>query len=199
MATDEADPLLDRFMSTYEVSDWNLARVASPAAITFATAAGLDLQHSKIIRAIFRGRELILGSKQVKAEWPKPLLDWARALGWSVLAEVPGREVIFGAATRPWQPNVVFRTLNAAEFAAFQEPGYVKIAWMLRADPISATQSVVRTETRVATTDLYARGKFRWYWAFLSPGILLIRRIALSMVKSEAEHRVCEPLAMHDS
>jgi hypothetical protein len=103
-----------------------------------------------------------------------------------VLAEVPGREVVMGGVTRPWEANVVFQALPPAEFANFHEPGYVKIAWTLRADRISASQSIVRTETRVTTTDLLARTKFRRYWAFLSPGILLIRRIALSMVKRTA-------------
>ena len=39
----------------------------------------------------------------------------------------------------------------------------------------------------VTTTDPDARAKFRLYWAFLSPGVVLIRRAALGMVKKEAE------------
>ena len=116
---DDAHSLLDQFMPVYEVSERHLARVAAPVDITFRAAAGLDLRNSRIIRGIFRTRELILGSKPVRAEFPKALLDWAVALGWSVLAEVPGREIIFGAATKPWEPNPVFHALRADEFAAF--------------------------------------------------------------------------------
>ena len=39
-----------------------------------------------------------------------------------------------GSATAAYrQANVVFRSLLPDEFAAFHEPGYVKIAWTLRA------------------------------------------------------------------
>jgi hypothetical protein len=75
------------------------------------------------------------------------------------------------------------------EFEAFDEPGYVKIAWTLRADPIGAAKSVFRTETRVATTDPTSRVKFRRYWALLSPGIKMIRWISLGPLKTEAERR----------
>ena len=83
----------------------------------------------------------------------------------------------------------MFRTLTPDEFAAFREPDYVKIAWTLRADPAGATASVFRTETRAVATDAAARRKFRPYWCFLSPGIILIRRMMLLPLKKEAERR----------
>src|SRR5947208_6990648 len=85
-----------------------------------------------------------------------------KALGWGVLAEVPGREIVIGAVTQPWMANVVFHALPPAEFAAFDEPEYAKIVWTLRADPIAAGESLFRTETRVNTTDPEARRKFRF-------------------------------------
>jgi hypothetical protein len=66
-----------------------------------------------------------------------------------VLAEVPEREIVVGAVTRPWEPNVTFRAVPPDEFAAFREPDYVKIVWTLRADPIGAAESIYRTETRL--------------------------------------------------
>jgi hypothetical protein len=106
-----------------------------------------------------------------------------------VLAEVPGREIVMGAVTQPWHANVVFRPLPPDEFAAFNEPGYVKIVWTLRADPRGAHASIFRTETRAVATDAYARAKFRQYWSFLSPGIILIRWASLHPLKSKAERR----------
>jgi hypothetical protein len=104
--------------------------------------------------------------------------------------EIPDREIVLGAVTRPWVANPVFRPLPPHEFASFHEPGYAKIMWTLRADPISATESVARTETRVATTDQAARAAFRRYWSFFSPGIVLIRWISVGLVKTEAERRM---------
>lgn len=45
------------------------------------------------------------------------------------------------------------------------------------------------------TTDPTARTKFRWYWARFSPGIVLIRRIMLGPMKTEAERRALEARA----
>jgi hypothetical protein len=65
------------------------------------------------------------------------------------------------------------QTHPSGAFAAFAEPDYVKIVWMLRADPIGDTASIFRPETRAIATDLVARSKFRRYWSLLSPGIIL--------------------------
>jgi hypothetical protein len=65
----------------------------------------------------------------------------------------------------------------------------VKIAWTLRADPISQHESIFRTETRALATSASARAKFRRYWAFLSPGIVLIRWMSLGPLKQEAQRR----------
>jgi hypothetical protein len=62
-----------------------------------------------------------------------------------------------------WEATVVFRGLAPDEFTAFHEPGYVKIVWTLRADPVGSCESIFRTETRVATTDPTARKRFRWF------------------------------------
>jgi hypothetical protein len=109
-----------------------------------------------------------------------------------VLAEVPGREIVMGAVTKPWDANPAFRTLPPDEFAAFSEPDYVKIVWTLRADPVGAARSIFRTETRVLATDLTARARFRWYWSFFSPGISLIRWASLGPLRKEAERRARE-------
>jgi hypothetical protein len=75
------------------------------------------------------------------------------------------------------------------EFRDFAEPGYVKIAWTLRADPDGGGASTFRTETRALATDAFARARFRAYWSLLSPGIYLIRWLSLGPVKARAEHR----------
>ena len=188
-ASDETDALLDRFMPEYEVAERHHIPVSAPAAITFAAATDLDLNQSAMIRAIFKTRELFLRARPDGEARPRALLAQMKALGWGVLAEIPEHEIVMGAATKPWMANVVFRALPPDQFAAFHESGYVKIVWTLRADPIGSAESIARTETRVTTTDPTARAKFRRYWSFFSPGIIVIRHISLSLVKKEAEHR----------
>ena len=188
-APDSEDPLLDRFMPAYDVAERHHIRVSAPAEITFAAAGQADLQQSSLVRTIFWAREVILGSEPDRTTRPRGLLALMQSLGWCVLAQVPGREVVAGAVTQPWKANVTFRGLSPGAFAAFNEPGYVKIAWTLRADPITATESVFRTETRAVATDASARARFRRYWSFLSPGIVAIRWLMLQPVKREAERR----------
>ena len=188
---EEQDALLDRFMPAYEVAERHHVRIAAPAAVTLAAARDMNLLQSPISRAIFKARELIL--RATPDEWrPNGLLAEVQSLGWGVLAEVPGREIVVGAVTKPWEANVAFRALPPTEFAAFHEPDYVKIVWTLRADPIGPADSVFRTETRVTSTDTRARAKFRRYWSFLSPGIIVIRWMSLGPLKRDAERRARE-------
>jgi hypothetical protein len=187
---DVPDALLDRFIPTYEVAERHHIRVAAPADITFAAACDVDLQQSPTIGAIFKARELILGSSSDAQKRPRGLVALTRSLGWGVLAEVPDREIVLGAVTRPWDADVVFRAVPPEDFATFNDPDYVKIVWTLRADEVGERESVARTETRVVSTDELARERFRKYWSVFSPGIALIRLATLKLVKADAERRV---------
>ena len=184
---DKGDELLDRFMPAYEVRERHETRVRAPATSTFEAARGMELNRSPLIRAIFRGRELLMGSAGGARPAPRPLVDEVISLGWRVLAEEPGREIVLGAVTQPWMADVVFRGIAPEEFAGFDEPDYVKIAWNIAVAPLGTDESLFRTETRVTTTDPSSRRKFRRYWAVFSPGIVLIRREMLRLVKRVAE------------
>jgi hypothetical protein len=186
---DRRDPLLDRFMPEYDVAERHFAYIAAPPEVALLAAEETDLQQSPIIRAIFKARAAILGAAPDETVRPKGLLALTASLGWGVLAERSGREVVVGAVTQPWKADVVFRTLPADAFREFLEPDYVKIVWTLRADPAGAGHSVFRTETRAVATDADARAKFRWYWARFSPGILLIRRLMLMQLRRNVERR----------
>ena len=191
-AAEDEDPLLDRFLPAYEIVERHQIRVAAPAAVTLDVARDADLQASPAVRSIIRAREIILGATPGDRRRPRGLLEEMQSIGWGVLADIPGREVVVGAVTRPWEANVTFRALPPDQFAAFKEPGYVKIVWTIRADPITASESVFRTETRAIATDPTARSRFRRYWSFLSPGIIVIRWAVLGPVKKEAERRARE-------
>lgn len=182
------DALLDRVMPSYDVRTQHCIGVNAPAATTFAAVHDTDLEGSPVVRALFRAREVLLGAKHETAVLPHGLFDQAAALGWRVVAQIPGREVVFGAVTQPWMPNPAFRGLPPDEFARFNAPGFAKIAFSLRVDPVTAATSCARTETRVQTTDRISRKRFRRYWALLSAGIALIRVVLLRQVKTEAEN-----------
>jgi hypothetical protein len=136
------DAQLALFIPLYDVVERHRVRVSAPAGITFSAACDLNLRQSATIRAIFKSRELILGGKPEGTTPTLGLVEQAGAWGWGVLAEQPGRWIVFGGVTQPWIANPVFRALPPTEFAAFHEPDYVKIAWTLRADSLDATNSI---------------------------------------------------------
>jgi hypothetical protein len=186
---ESADALLDAVMPHYDIVERHSIHVAAPPAVALAAAREADLTASPIIRAIFRAREIVLGSKPQAEARPRGLLAMTTSIGWRVLAEAPDREIVVGAVTQPWLADVVFRPLTAEAFVAFNEPDHVKIAWTLRSDPDGPGHSVLRTETRVAATDDVARAKFLRYWRRFSPGIVLIRRLMLGPIRRDAERR----------
>jgi hypothetical protein len=183
------DALLDRFMPRYEIREFHETRVAAPAEVAFAVARELDIQGSAVVRTIFKGRELLMGADSTNPRQPQPFVSEMMTLGWRVLHEEPGRKLVVGAVTRPWEAKVTFRGLDPEEFARFQEPGYTKIIWTLEAEPAGGETSIFRTETRAVTTDEEARRRFRRYWAMVSPGVVLIRRELLRQIRGEAAKR----------
>jgi hypothetical protein len=186
-APGEADDLLDRFMPVYDVVDRHHVAVAAPVETTLAVARAMNLFDGPVVRAVFKGRELILRSTPTTGARARGLIAEAQSLGWVVLDEIPGREMVFGAVTRPWEADVTFRPVPAGEYLAFGDPDYVKIVWTIRADSAGPGRSIFRTETRALATDPAARAKFRRYWSCLSPGIILIRRAMLGSVRRDAE------------
>jgi hypothetical protein len=194
-APDEKDELLDRFIPEYDVVERHSISIAAPAADVLAAAKEQDLLELPLVNAIFRARELALGASPGR-QVPRGLLAATQSLGWGVLAERPDREVVVGAVTMPWEPNVTFRAVPPDEFAAYRVPGEVKIVWTLRADPAGNGGSIFRTETRAVATDATARDRFRTYWSFVSPGVSAIRWLSLRPLKREAERRASTSSAL---
>jgi hypothetical protein len=61
-SAEETDPLLDHFMPRYDVVERHRVHVNASAATALDVAYNLDLFDLPAVRAIFKGRELLLGS-----------------------------------------------------------------------------------------------------------------------------------------
>ncbi|MDH3712149.1 MAG: hypothetical protein OER04_19840 [Cyclobacteriaceae bacterium] len=186
--------LIQKYLPNFEYREHRGTSIAVPPAKAYHSMRTLDLNDSRLIRAVFTTRRFLYGifskSGQVinSAEFG-PLVDWVLKLGWSVLEEVPHRELVVGAVTQPWAANVVFQGLSGPDFMAFTEPGFAKIAWNIEVHEVRPGVTRLSSETRVALTDPVARHKFRYYWFLFNPGIRLIRWLALRMVKSDLKHQ----------
>jgi len=179
---------LDRFIPVPEVAEQHHISVHAPAATVLAVAREIELLNSPLVRTLIKAREIALGGEADRRTHPAALIPQMLSIGWVILAEEPDREIVLGAVTKPWEANTVFRSVPPDAFAAFDEPGYVKIAWTLRAIPHGAGASTFYTETRVCTTDAATRARFRNYWSFVAPGVKLIRWTMLRPLKVLAEH-----------
>lgn len=110
-------------------------------------------------------------------------------LGWILLGETPGVELVLGQVSRPWQAvaDPTDAPTTPEEFTNFGEPGYAKIAAGLRIDPYGNDSSIVTIETRVVLTDDESRRRFRRYWLVIGPFSSFIRRMALRLVAAELD------------
>jgi hypothetical protein len=178
---------LDHFLPLYDISQRNETTVKAPPPVTFTAARNLDLSRSAAVRLVLQSRKL-LGGQGIELQ-RRPFLDQVHAMGWVLLAEVPGRAMVFGAVTRPWETSMKLRPIPRGQFSEFRERGWAKIIWTLEVDPAPEGRSTLRTRTRVATTDATARKQFKSYWSKIVPGVALVRQQALGLVKSDAEQR----------
>jgi uncharacterized protein YndB with AHSA1/START domain len=185
------DELLDRFLPNPEVDEYHHLKVGAPAAITLAAAKELDIQASPIAKAIFwlRAIPALLRGEPFRPQGSRGIVEETLGLGWGVLAEEPDREIVIGAYTQPWHQQVTFHPLPPEQFAGFDQPGYVKIAWTLGAEPLGPNESLLVTRTRAVATDPHSRKRFRRYWAPMSAGIILIRYAGLPLARKQAERR----------
>ena len=177
---------LDAFIPTPDVRERFEITVRAPAERVLAAARDLDLQSPPLVRAIFRLRDLLTGSAPVTRR-AQGLVAETRSLGWGVLREEPGRLYVSGAICQPWLPDVTFRAVPAADFAACREPDHVKIAWTLEAEPLGPSLTRFASETRAVATDPEARRKFLRYWRWARFGIVSIRLLLLPAVRRAAE------------
>jgi hypothetical protein len=83
------DDALDRLMPRYDVVERHHVRIAAPAGVVLDEARRMDINSAPVVRAVFRGRELIMRSAIVDQPPPQGLVADMQAIGWGPLAEIP--------------------------------------------------------------------------------------------------------------
>jgi hypothetical protein len=169
--------LLERVMPDYD------RREVHRRAIGAAPAATWDALHQ------LRGEEvaamrLLMGIRTLgRARGDsRTVLDSFGRMGFRVLDEEPGSQLVVAGIGRFWQPSGGLRRVESREqFASFDEPGYAKVAFDFRLE-----DGELSTETRIAGTDARARRRFRLYWLAIRPGSGLIRREWLRAIERRA-------------
>jgi hypothetical protein len=178
--------MLDLFAPTWGWRVTHRVPIHATPQRVMAAARRMSLADSRLVRAIFWLRECMVGAEH------RPLartgvVDYVQSIGWGLLAENGGQEIVLGAVTQPWQPAPVFHPISPDRFASFVRPDHVKIVWNLKAEPRGRGQTLLTAETRVIPCDDQARRHFRRYWWIFSPGIWLIRELLLRPLRRRLE------------
>jgi hypothetical protein len=152
----------------YDVREVHSIRVdATPER---ALAAGLTVtpREAPLLRALFALRGL-------RAPPSTPIWQAMASEGFA-----PYDATTLAAVGRPWR--VLSRLRRDEDFAAFDDPGWAKMAM-----DFHAADGCLVTETRVRLTDEAARRSFRRYWLVVRPFSRLVRQSWLKAAKRRAE------------
>ena len=132
---------------------------------------------------------MILGAEGPGTDWSRGFVEELLQMGWGILAEEKDRWLVAGAVCQPWRADVVMRSIPSEQFAAYSEPGQVKIIWTMEEDPLDEGRSRFSTETRAVGTDADAKARFQRYYRRFGVGMVLVRWLLLPAVRRQAQRR----------
>jgi len=132
-----------------------------------------------------RGLPVRLGRRSVPPLAQLYLAQGVGLPGWLSLGEQAGRELAFGAVGKFWKLTIEWRDVPEADFAAFADPGWGKIACNFTIQP-SGGGTLLTYECPTATTDPVSRRRFARYWWLIRPFAAYIMRAALRTIGAHA-------------
>jgi hypothetical protein len=179
---------LDRLLPTYHYRERHSRSIAASPADVWDAVERVRWAELALARPLLALRALPARLTGARPPWQRsgPIVD---NLPIPLLAEEPGRELVFAGALRPWlrgdrSPPV----LDRDRFRRFSEPGWVKVALDIRLTRERAGTRI-STETRIQATDQRARRAFAAYWLLVRPGSGLVRRELLRAIARRADER----------
>ena len=189
--SDAVELLIDSAMPSCDTVIAEHIVVAADPATTFAAASALDLLtvRSPLLNLSMwlRGLPARL-SGQAAPPMPKLVIGADMGLpGWTFLGQRPDRELAFGAVGRFWQPVIEWRDIAVADFRAFDEPGWGKIAANLSVRPYGASATLLTYECRTVTTDPDSRRRFLRYWRLIRLFVGHVLLVTLRQIAENAE------------
>lgn len=180
------DQRLDRFLPDYQFSEVHEARVRAPMEAVAKAMRQVSLADMPAAVVLLRIRAAAGGRFHGSPPDPRPLLDTMLQPGAGFLAldtADPG-ELVYGMVGFVHTPKPPVTTPE--QFAAFTEPGGIRVAFNLRLVPEADGVVRVSTETRYLANGDEARRTFARYWRIIYPGSAIIRRVWLDAIIARA-------------
>ncbi|HEX8597993.1 MAG TPA: hypothetical protein VF952_05685 [Chloroflexia bacterium] len=190
--------LLDNFLTSYQVNEVHTISISTPPGCVYKAIRQFTPREVPLFGLLMGLRTLsarLAGRRFDSRSGERPLIERATEMGFILLAESPGREIVMGTIGQFWKlsPNGPPERINSpGGFVAFNLGGYAKAAFNFHIRPSrDGKRSQVRTETRIYLPDPQSESKFKLYWRIIGPGSALIRITWLRAIKKRAE-RECE-------
>lgn len=188
---------LDRVLPRYDAELACETVVDAPPPPTYAALWETNLL-DPVVRALFGVRELPArwrARRRPGAGAGRPpsvtVADFlAPSSGMVLLSEEPGTSLVIGSVGRFWAQDYGHLDVAGSDFAGFDEPGYAKLAMSFELRALPGGRTALRYAARTATTDEEARRRFARYWRVIRPGVWLVMRRALALIRRDAERRM---------
>jgi hypothetical protein len=178
---------IDETIARYQFGEHHEIRVHAPGDRVYRAMRDVTAGEIRLFRLLTwlrspqlpgRGRASIMNAPEAR-----PILDVALRSGFVLVAEEPGREIVFG--------TVVCcdgaRATSGEELAHLDRPGVAKAIMNFHVTDAGGGFTRVITETRIFATDKSAERRFGVYWRVIYPGSALIRRMWLRAIRDRAE------------
>lgn len=182
--------LLDRLMPRHEFGEAHGVAVGAPPGQVLEAVELTTPGEMPLVRLLFAVRSLpatLARKRGLPTRKESPLLGQMLDSGFVLLAREPGLELVAGVVAAPWKAGAPpVDVSDARGFVAFDEPGYMKAAMNFSVEPFDGG-TMLRTETRVLTTDPASRRAFGRYWLLIRPGSAEVRRGWLRAARRRAE------------
>lgn len=175
---------LDRIMPAWHFEERHAIDIAAPPAAVDRAIRAVTAGEMPLFRALTWLRAPRLRAQPtdiLHVPAARPILDVATTTTFIVLADEPGRELVFGTLIGARVPP------TPASFIADATAGASKAVMNFRIEPTGESRTRLVTQTRVAAGDNEARWRFDYYWRLIFPGSALIRAEWLGAIKRRAE------------
>lgn len=204
--------MIDRFLPEPRLVQIDHVDVPVTPDRAYAASRHFDGATSPIVRALFALRSLpdkLAGRPSEPVDLRLDDLP-SEGAGFHVLADEPGRGFVVAAVARPWEPTITFADVRSEDFLHFDQPGWAKIAWEIRFEPIDAglgaepsvgwtsqedaitARTRIVFELRISATDEEAWTKTSRYFALIKPFSHFIRRHVLALLAADLRGKTPE-------
>jgi hypothetical protein len=186
-----ASTRLDEFAPVFQFSEFHEIAINAPKDRVYAALQAVTPEEIRFYDTLTWLRRFGRPSPAGILNPPsrRPILEMFTNGAFFVLAEEPGREVVFGHAGDGRKKLAA----TPDDFKRLHPPRVLKIAMNFRIQETDAAHCLLTTETRVYAAGPQVLHGFAAYWRMIQPGSALIRRMWLRAIKLRAEAGSASP------